>query len=226
MKDRESLAPGPESLRRVTELQTLANDRLEKTLASKSRLRVLLDVDGVLGHFTLAARTWADARHSLRFTDEQITDYNIMKSFGLADPEWPSFISWLSETRFCREMPVYPGAKDFVASLRHLGEIVAVTTPFVGVSHWEADRRAWLNVHFGIGHDDVVFCKRKELVRGSILIDDKPANVEAFGGEAGQTGLLFTRPWNANHSGGYHVRVDSYRGALKTVRDWREAAGL
>lgn len=188
-------------------------------------MRILLDVDGVLGDFVSGARRWADDRHDMLFTDEQITDYNIMTSFGLPDG-WPDFIKWLSDTRFCKELPVYDGAVEFVDELRKLGEVVAVTTPFVGVDHWEADRRRWLEERFGIADKDVVFCKRKDLVRGEILIDDKPANVEAFAALSAQTGLLFTRPWNATHTGGYHLRVNGYRAAVKVVREWREAAGL
>lgn len=186
-------------------------------------MRILLDVDGVLGHFTAGACAWLKGHHLRHATDEDITDYNVMTSFGLPDG-WPSFITWLSESRFCREMPVYDGAVAFVDGLRKLGEVIAVTSPFVGVDHWEADRRRWLEEHFGIADKDLVFCKRKHLVRGDILIDDKPANVEELA--VGQTGVLFSRPWNASHRSVTSMRVGSYRGAVRVVRDWREAAGL
>ncbi|UOF77286.1 5'(3')-deoxyribonucleotidase [Caudoviricetes sp.] len=147
-----------------------------------------------------------------------------MASFGLPNG-WPSFIDWLSESCFCRHMPVYPGAVEFVATLREFAEVVAVTSPFVGVRNWEADRREWLYEHFYISPKDVIFAHRKELVRGDVLVDDKPSNVEAFAREPGQTGLLFTQPWNARHLGGWHVRVTGYKEALRKVREWSDAAG-
>lgn len=187
-------------------------------------MRILLDVDGLIGHFTAGARRWVLDHRSVTITDEQITDYNLMTAFGQSDG-WPSFMEWLSDTRFCREMPVYPGAVEFVDELRKLGEVIAVTTPFVGVDHWESDRRRWLDQHFAIRNDDIVFCKRKDLVRGNILIDDKPENAEAFSRHAGQTGVLFTQPWNRSHRGGWSVRANGYASALRICREWAEAAG-
>jgi 5'-nucleotidase len=189
-------------------------------------VRILLDVDGVLGDFVSGARQWVNEHHGLTFVDEQITDYDLMTSFGLSSGGWPPFIDWLSITRFCLKMPIYPGAVEFVDDLRKLGEVIAVTSPFVGVDHWESDRRRWLEQHFAIGHGDLVFCKRKELVRGDLLIDDKPENVEAFAKHPGQTGVLFTRPWNATHSGGWHMRAEDYANALTVARFWGDSAGF
>jgi 5'(3')-deoxyribonucleotidase len=178
----------------------------------------------VLGDFVSGARRWADDRHDMLVTDDQITDYNVMTSLGLPDG-WPSFIEWLSDMRFCRDMPVYPGAREFVAALRGFGEIVAVTTPFVGVDHWEADRRGWLNTHFGIGHDNVVFCKRKELVCGDVLVEDKPDNALAWGA-AWPKGwpILLRRPWNRVGLDGYYEAV-GFESVLEIVAGRAKAAG-
>jgi 5'(3')-deoxyribonucleotidase len=188
-------------------------------------VNILLDVDGLLGNFVAGALRWVHSSHGKAFTQDQVTDYNLMTSFGLPD-KWPAFTEWLSDTRFCREVPVYDGAIAFVDELRKLGRVVAVTTPFVGVDHWENDRRSWLEQHFAIGHKDLVFCKDKTLVHGQILFDDKVENAEAFGQVPGQIGALFSQPWNASHSGGNHVRVNGYAGALRLVREYRKAAGL
>lgn len=186
-------------------------------------MRILLDIDGVLGHFTAGARQWAAECHALSFTEDQITDYNIMTSFGLPNG-WPSFIEWLSESRFCSTMPVYEGAADFVEALRTLGEVVAVTAPFVGVNHWESDRRRWLEQHFAIGHKDLVFCKRKELVRGDLLIEDSADNIAAFE-RAQLTGhpfnsVLLTRPWNRDAE--VPARAGTYREVLGLVSELRD----
>lgn len=182
---------------------------------------ILLDVDGVLSHFTAGACRWASSRGLGPFTDEQITDYDIMTSFGVGPENWASFRAWLTGTRFCREAPMFEGAQAFVEELRKSGDVIVVTAPFVGVDHWEADRRDWLKEHFGFGHKDVISTHRKEAIRGHILIDDNIDHCEKFVEKSSyRRAVLFDRPYNrARAQGGTHVmtRAKSYAEALAAV---------
>jgi 5'(3')-deoxyribonucleotidase len=185
-----------------------------------------LDCDGVIADFPAGCLRWLNGRSvgPSAFKLDDIDQHDILKAFQL-DHEQEKFDQWCIDTDYCRHIPVYPGAQDFVEELRKLGELVIVTSPYA-VPAWMNSRLAWLKEHFDIDKRDVVFCKRKELVRGSMLIDDKVENAEAFGQVPGQIGALFSQPWNASHSGGFHVRVNGYAGALRLVREYREAAGL
>ncbi len=185
-------------------------------------MRILLDCDGVLADFPSAALRYINGRAGREYLLGDIEEHDILKALCLT--HWQDdFDRWCSETDVCREIEPYDGARAFVDALREIGELVIVTSPYGAVPAWQHSRLWWLKKHFAIEKRDVVFCKRKDLVRGSVLIDDKIENVEAFDALAGQTGLLFSRPWNA--SAAHHTRVDSYRGALKVVRDWKAASG-
>lgn len=181
---------------------------------------ILLDCDGVIGHFTAGARQWVREERGLNFTDEELTNYDLMASFGLAG-EWAPFRAWLSARRFCRTMPTYDGAREFVKALRKLGDVVVVTSPFVSVDHWEQDRRDWLADHFGFSHKDVISCHRKELVRGHVLIDDKIENCEAFVSKSSyRQAVVFDRPWNRGvklGTAGAMVRAQSYAEVLRVL---------
>lgn len=182
-------------------------------------MRILLDCDGLIAHFTEGACRWAaQYRSGFLFAEEDITDYDIMRSFGFPEEAWSSFRSWLSDTRFCRSAPLYEGAQDFFAELSKLGEVLVVTAPFVGVDRWEGDRRAWLGEHFGVRHKDLIFCSRKELVAGDVLIDDSPSHVMAFAkAQPWARGILFDRPWN--RTGEWPTVARSYADALRLVRE-------
>jgi len=182
-------------------------------------MRVLLDCDGVLGHFTAGALAWVKARHGRALTDESITDFNIMRSWGL-DSEWPAFTQWMSDTRFCREMPVYDGAREFVDKLRGRAEVLIVTSPFVGVEHWEADRRDWLARHFRFDKSEVISCERKDIVAGDWLVDDRTENCRRFelstvlSGADSPRAICFDRPWNQDFLG---IRAHSYDEVLSLI---------
>ena len=184
---------------------------------------ILLDVDGVLADFVGCARTWVNECHGVYFNDEQVTDYNLMTSFGLPGG-WPSFIGWLSKRRACLDIDPYDGAEEFVDDLRKLGRVVAVTTPFVGVSHWEADRRTWLEENFGFDQKDLVFCKDKSLVCGDVLIEDKPENCVAWNAAHNGLTILFDRPWN--RSAQREDRARGYAEALALVAESRGGEAL
>lgn len=58
------------------------------------------------------------------------------------------------------------------------------------------DKRAWLLEHFPmISKENVIFCSQKDLVRGDILIDDKP-DTFLIHQKMGMDVLLMDRPYN------------------------------
>lgn len=64
------------------------------------------------------------------------------------------------------------------------------------------DKLAWLAARLGVGYTDrVIPTRHKHLLArpGTILVDDRPDTVEAFG-RAGGHGVLFPKYHNANHT--------------------------
>lgn len=182
-------------------------------------MRALLDVDGVLGDFPSCALRWLNGRGWSRaqpLTIEQITQHDILKAFGVENLQ-DAFDQWCADTDVCRHMPVYEGAQAFVEELKSFADVVIVTASYGAVRGWESARRAWLLEHFGITKRDVVFCKRKELVAGNMLLDDKLRNIDAWRNAWGHQGaaVVFDRPWNQ----GIQLRVKSYDAALKIAAE-------
>jgi 5'(3')-deoxyribonucleotidase len=166
-------------------------------------LRILLDVDGVCAAFI---------EHMLAvlkedFSDEEVPDVKdiTMGDFRekLTDNQRDFSNLILDMGSFWRSLPVAEGAQDAVKSMLREGhEVVWVTSPWISCLTWESERREWLAEHFDATHKDVVFCHRKELVIGHILIDDKPQNVTDWQAEfKGGAGLLYDQPWNASSKG-------------------------
>jgi 5'(3')-deoxyribonucleotidase len=154
----------------------------------------LCDVDGVLADFVASVlkfvnyeipRVWSPFQH------KHVTNWDIfaaLKQEHLQD----KFDAHASTPGFCQNLTVLPGARLFFDRLRMRGEVVVVTAPYESAKLWTHERLAWLKTHFEVPKKDVVFCKRKELVRGDVLIDDALHNAQDFPGPV----LLIDRPWN------------------------------
>ena len=159
---------------------------------------VLLDCDGILGDFCSEAVAFANRYGRMAeerlFTLEDITRFDILESLKLEHLQ-DRLDRHMIDSDYCRHMPVYPGAQDFVERLRSVAEVVVVTSPYSLVPTWCHARVAWLGEHFGIPKRDIIFAKRKELVRGDWLIDDSADNVRVFQSHNGNA-LLLDRPWN------------------------------
>ncbi|NJC25050.1 5' nucleotidase, NT5C type [Neolewinella antarctica] len=110
------------------------------------------------------------------------------------------------EPGFFRDVAVMPGAREVVAEL-YDGHDVYVVTSTMEFRNSFTDKWDWLGEHFPfIHHSKIVFCGKKDVVRGDFMIDDKEANLAGFNG----TGLLFTALDN-HYITGYH-----------RVNDWTE----
>jgi len=179
-------------------------------------MRVLLDVDGVLGDFASEvirfANLYALMPGERAWTIEDAIDFDILESMGLADMQ-DRFDQHLIDTDYCANMPVLPGATEFVEKLYQLEhEVVIVTSPHRGVPQWASQRTEWLWRHFGIHADDVIFARVKHRISGDVLVDDKPENVAGFK----ERGILFSQPWNRDVRGAY--RAESYQDVVARLR--------
>lgn len=151
---------------------------------------MLLDVDGVLADFAGALLLWAGPKYAR----EQLIEWDLLKALGL-DHRQRNFDAYAGEPGFCESLQVLDGAREFVESLRAFANVVVVTSPYSAARLWTFERLRWLERHFGITKHDVIFAKRKELVRGDFMVDDRPENVEAFAAAGGRS-LLMSQPWN------------------------------
>jgi 5'(3')-deoxyribonucleotidase len=143
----------------------------------RPRPTVLLDVDGVLADFTLAACELVFQVTGRRYGPEAVTTWEVFDS--LPEPQAKEDVYRILKGRGgCSSIPVYAGAQEGVAKLREIADITIVTSPFSGSETWVHERNAWLETHFGIDAHDVIHAKKKGRIHGDVFLDDKPEHVE------------------------------------------------
>lgn len=156
-------------------------------------MTILIDVDGVLANFSGHVIRTA----GVDMTIDDVTQWDLFSLMGdagveakkrLKDPDW-----WLG-------IAPMPGAQDAIDRLRHDGrELIAVTSPWISCKGWGWARREWLKACFGIRHNEVIITSAKHLVRGSMIIDDKPETVRKWSAyNPTLPALLFDAPYNRN----------------------------
>jgi len=164
------------------------------------RPTVLLDCDGVLANFTRANLDYLRTLGVDRSEDE-VTTWEIGEALGLEPHQRAQMKARWSEPGFALDLPIYAGAQEGVRELFAAGaDVVVVTSPMTSSRTWHGDRERWLREHFGIEPDHVIHAAgdRKALVRGDLLVEDRPETLEAWIREnPNGHGVLWHRAYNA-----------------------------
>lgn len=161
---------------------------------------ILVDADGVLADFTGAYLGVVESITGCRARHEDVTSYHIHQcpwfvELAAKTPGLKKHVAAIvtHERGFCLGIDALPGAAPGLESLREAGHhVICVTSPWHG-PHWHHERVEWLREHMGFVPEDVVFCSKKYLVRGDVLVDDRYENVDKW---PGGLGLLWDQPWN------------------------------
>lgn len=175
-------------------------------------IRVLVDVDGVVAdmHVPLLARYNRDYDDTL--TVEAIRDWTIS---NFVKPECGIKVNnYFEDPTLYDDCPMVEGAHSGVWMLRKMGFEVDFLTSNTGPEMLRA-KSSWL-IRNGFVADPTdpldccFFVNKKGRVNGNYLIDDRPKNIEDFGGN----GILFIRPWNAKYIS--YWRAGSWREVVRT----------
>lgn len=168
--------------------------------------RVLLDVDGVLANFLTPALDILNKLSGLDHKAEELQEWDV---FTLYPREYEqAFYEGCNQPGFCNALPLYPGAHELVTGLQAISDLYIVTSPMHHNLTWTGERERWLLKHFSIPSSKIVHTSAKYLCVGDVLIDDRPANIEAWEKEHGPkgVGLLWDASYNAVSSVGTRVR--------------------
>ncbi len=164
--------------------------------------RVVMDADGVCVDFTSQVLNMLATCGFKRRDPTEITMWDFLKEL-LRPDERMAVHHQLRHPDWWSDLEPMPGAQEAVRLLREAGhEVVFATAPWDSCSGWDVARRMNLAVLFGAKSSDVVITARKELVAGDAIVDDKPANVVA---------------WGREHRHGYAFL---YAGTHNTSSDW------
>jgi 5'(3')-deoxyribonucleotidase len=153
------------------------------------RLKIAVDVDGVLADQVSPVLERINSRYSLKLTKRDITEWDLK----IEDTNIKIEIERaLLERDYVLSLPVIQGAKD---GMEYLYQNYYVTVATARPKKTEAATIEWVSLHFRY-HD---FCntieKGKGCVQSDFLIDDYIPNIEEFSKNRG-VGLLFSQPWN------------------------------
>lgn len=167
---------------------------------------ILVDMDGVI----------ADTYYQYIKYEEQETGRHISREEvkGLPEEEaFPHYNKHVREKGFFRTVPVAEGS---VEGMKYLNDkydlyIVSAATEFPNSL---LDKREWLKEFFPfISWEQIIFCGRKDPVKGDIMIDDHGKNLDPFEGKK----VLFTQPHNVYDDNPDYIRIDSWKEVVKVL---------
>jgi len=162
--------------------------------------KVLVDMDGVLADVYLQF-----ARMEL---EETGTHINMESLYGKLEEEaFPNFEKHVRSSGFFRTAPTIP---DSIEGLKYLNDkydvlIVSSATEF---PESLKEKLEWLNENYSfIDWQQMIFCGKKDSIKGEIMIDDHPKNLDFFEGRK----ILFSQPHNWYMSKDDYTRVDNWK---------------
>jgi 5'(3')-deoxyribonucleotidase len=183
--------------------------------------RVGVDVDDVLADFnTPAMRLMSD------FLGKRITP-DMRKTWDLEElipsdriEDYWRYVG--SQKGLIRNLNPLPGAVEGIEKLKKVASVYIVTAHLYHGETWVHERDRWVEEHLGLGHSRVVHTKAKFTFSASMLIDDKPKNVEEWGKEHREgVPVLWTRPHNTGTR--FSPKLDS---RVVRTNDWDEVVAL
>jgi 5'-nucleotidase len=137
-------------------------------------MRILIDMDGVLADFLSGFKqAWVD-RGLPPYFDTNLEQWDLNHYVPVHHRELVDVL--MQQQGFFRGLPVMPGAVDAMLGMLQAGHVLWVcSTPVAESAYCEGEKKAWLREHYGETlARRTVFTHDKTLVKGDILIDDKP----------------------------------------------------
>ena len=159
-----------------------------------------------------------------KLNSELNTSYTIydVKEWGLLNNDLDRRLKYYSDPRFISEIPVLPGAREFVSTLSKKAEVFIMTS----VEHCCASARfAHVVENFPeILPGNILLGSRKDMIRGDFILDDGHHNLK---NSQIACPVMFQRPWNFSKTG--VLSVDSYDAFLRlfetTCSMWNRDTG-
>jgi 5'-nucleotidase len=144
------------------------------------QLTILIDLDSILADLNLVwYSTWND-RTGDNLTPEKVLSWDVHKYCNGFEPM--EVYSILNAPGFYQRLPVLPGAIEAVRTLWDDGHRIIIVTAApheAPTAHY--DKRIWVNKHLPfLGEAEIVSTHSKDVIKGDVLIDDGPHNIEAF----------------------------------------------
>ncbi|XP_075996143.1 5'(3')-deoxyribonucleotidase, mitochondrial [Genypterus blacodes] len=196
---------------------------MSSSSASGMRLRVLVDMDGVLADFEGGFLE----KYRARYPDEPFISLQDRRGFWVS-AQYGALRSGLCEKAisiweskgFFLELEPLPGAVEAVKEMAAMDntDVFLCTSPINKYQYCLYEKSAWVEKHLGHSFlERVILTRDKTVISGNLLIDDKP---DILGVEPKPTWehILFTTCHNR------HLQLptgSSHRRLLSWADDWR-----
>lgn len=182
----------------------------------KKKKPILCDVDGVHAKWIEKVLAYCNSRFDKSIKVSEIK--NDIREYYPWDEECEKLVK---SHGFVSDLTQIENSLWAVNEIKDMGEnLIFVTSPYADAPTWAYDRTKWLERHFGISRDEVVFCHDKRYVDGKFLIDDLPRNIHDWNEYHGtKNGILFAQPWNENHQYGEMNRIDGWKNIIDFLKE-------
>lgn len=161
--------------------------------------QLLVDMDGVLADVYSQFLKLEFEELGIKQSLKDLEGILEMKAFAYAE-------KYVRTKGFFRNAPTIEGS---VEGLKYLNDkynmlIVSSATEFPDSL---SEKLYWLNEHYPfITWEQMIFCGKKDSVKGDIMLDDHFKNLDYFEGKT----VLFTQPHNAKMDNGRHIRANNW----------------
>ena len=168
--------------------------------------QVLVDMDGVL----------ADVYS--RFLDLEFRETGIkleIESLNgkTEDEAFPNYLKNVRSKDFFRKVPTIP---DSIEGLKYLNDKYSVLIVSSATEYPNSliEKIEWLNEFYPfISWKQMIFCGQKDSIKGDIMIDDHPKNLDFFSGRK----IIFTQPHNFYISKSNYERVNNWKQIMEIL---------
>lgn len=176
---------------------------------------ILLDMDEVIVNFLEPCLEKTGRKR------EEITSWDLM-----CVPEVHADFYNRRHATFYRNMSPMEGAIPGARELSKFAQVLIVSAvPYSLPNAYNENiltaKAHWIDDHMPfIGSNNLIATMRKEWVMGDILVDDKPANIEAWQA-TGRIGIIYDQPWNQKVDADY--RAQNWSDVVTYCREIYEA---
>lgn len=181
----------------------------------KKPLTVLIDMDDVLENFIETLISSLNSEHNLCVDVDEVRGWDFWGLFPTLDLS--ECFKPVYRRQFWRELKPLPDAIESVKSLINGGDNVYVVT--AGHPETLRNRLLFLSKHFPfISDKNVIVTKKKQLIKGDVLIDDNYNNL--IGGDYNK--ILMTAYHNRDYEAPKDmVRCDGWKEVIEAINKMR-----
>ncbi|KAM4527082.1 5'(3')-deoxyribonucleotidase, mitochondrial [Fundulus diaphanus] len=194
---------------------------MSSSCAAGKRLRVLVDMDGVLADFEGGFLK----EYRARYPDEPFVPLGDRRGFWVSTQYeqlrkdlFEKAVSIWESKGFFMDLEPLPGGVEAVKEMARMvdTDVFICTSPIKHYKHCPYEKYAWVEKHLGPDFlDQVILTRDKTLIAGDLLIDDKP-DIRGVEPRPAWEHVLFTACHNK------HLSVaPSQRRLLSWSDDWR-----